>query len=394
MFRFKQYDWKKWNVSLVIVVTILCICSAVLVRCAAEPRFKSSYFKGQIVTLAAGLFILTVVSLIDYHFICRFVIMYYIIGTVMVFATKFSPFREDLHTRSFRWLSIGGINFQPSELVKIILILTFAVYFEYRREKMDRFTTLFFGGIILAVPTFFVMIQSDLSSSLVMVFIFIIMAYASGLSYKIIGSVAAVTIPSCAALFWYLLQPWQKLLHGYQYKRLASWRDPDAYALDEAWQQIQSINSIGTGRLFGKMFTDPGGSRYYPNRVDVTESDFIFTVMGEELGFVGCCVILALLAMVIVKCLRTAKAARDYQGKMVAIGIASMYMFQVFANVGVATRILPNTGLPLPFISRGLSSTLSSMIGIGIVLNIGIQSRYGSRSGFSMSDYDQRGNFL
>lgn len=393
MFRFKQYDWKKWNVSLVLVVTILCMCSAVLVRCAADPQFKNSYFKGQIFTLAAGIFVLAVVSIIDYHFICRFVIIYYMIGTIMVFATRIPHIGTDLGTGSYRWLKLG-INFQPSEIVKIILILTLAVYFEYRREKMERFTTLLFGGIIMAIPTFFVMIQSDLSSSLVMIFIFAIMAYASGLSYKIIGSVLAVTIPAIIALFWYIMQPWQKLLHGYQYRRIASWLDPESYALKEAWQQTQSISSIGSGQLFGKLFTDPDGSRYYNNRVDVTESDFIFTVMGEELGFVGCCVILGLLAIVIMKCLRTAKAAKDYQGKMVAIGIASMFMFQVFANVGVATRLLPNTGLPLPFISRGLSSTLSSMIGIGIIINIGLQSRYGSRSGFSMSDYDQRGKFL
>lgn len=394
MFRFKQYDWKKWNISLAIVVVILCMCSAVLVRSAADTRFKASYFKGQIVTLVIGLFILAVVSLIDYHFICRFVIFYYIAGTIMVVLTKFGPLASDLKTGSYRWISYHGINFQPSEIVKIILILSLAVYFEYQRDNMERFTTLLIGGIIMAIPTFFILIQSDLSSSLVIIFVFIIMSYASGLSYKIIGCVTAVAIPCFAVLFWYVIQPWQKLLADYQYKRIASWLDPEKYALKEAWQQTQSINSIGTGRLFGKMFTDQSGSRFYQGRVDVVESDFIFTVMGEELGFVGCCVILALLAIVIIKCLRTAKEARDYQGKMVAIGIAAMYMFQVFANVGVATRLLPNTGLPLPFISRGLSSTLSSMIGIGIVLNIGLQSKYGSRSGFSMSDYDQRGNFL
>lgn len=392
MFQFKQYNWRKLNVSLVIVVMMLSLCSAILVRCAAEQQFKASYFKGQIIAMFAGLAVMAVVALVDYHFICRFVLFYYIVGTLMVFATKHPPFGTDLSTGSWRWLSIG-FNFQPSEIVKVILILTLAVYFEWRIEKMDRFTTLIYGGIITALPTFFVMIQSDLSSSLVMLFIFAIMAYASGLSYKIIGSVLAVVIPGVAVLFWYIQQPWQNLLHGYQYRRIAAWLDPDAFALNEAYQQIHSINAIGAGQLIGKLFTDPKGERHYSFYVDVTESDFIFTVMGEELGFMGCCVILGLLAIVIIKCLRIAKEARDYQGRMIAIGIASMFMFQIFANVGVATRLLPNTGLPLPFISRGLSSTLSSMIGIGMILNVGLQSLNGSRSGFSMSDYDQRGNF-
>ncbi len=393
MFQFKQYDWKKLNVTLVIVITILCMCSAVLVRCAADTQFKNSYFKGQIVTMFAGLFVLAIVSLIDYHFICRFVPIYYVMGTIMVFATKHRPFGTDLGTGSWRWLKLG-VNFQPSEIVKIILILTLAVFFEMRREKMKSFTTFLYGGIIMAIPTFFIMIQSDLSSSLVMVFIFTIMVYVSGLDYKIVGGVLTVAIPSVAVVFWHIQKPGPHLIRGYQYKRIAAWLNPQKYKLDEAFQQLQSIQAIGSGQLLGKMFTDPTGERHYRFNVDVTESDFIFTVMGEELGFIGCCVILALLAIVIIKCIRTAKAARDYQGRLIAVGIASMFMFQVFANIGVATLLLPNTGLPLPFISRGLSSTLSSMIGIGIIMNIGLQSRYGSRSGFSMSDYDQRGNYL
>lgn len=393
MFQFKQYNWKKVNVSLVIVVIILGLCSCFLVRCAAEEQFKSSYFKGQIIAICAGLVIATVVALIDYHFISRFVILYYIVGTIMVYATKFSPLGTDLNTSSYRWLKLGGFNFQPSELCKIILILVLASYFQSQRDNMDRYRTLVFGAILMAIPTFGVMVQSDLSSSLVMVFVFIVMAYMSGISYKIIGTIAAVGIPLFGAVFWYICQPWQKLLHGYQHRRIAAWLDPDSYALSEAYQQLQSIRSIGVGGLFGKFFTDPDAPRHYNGHVDVVESDFIFTVIGEELGFIGSCVILGLLAIVIIKCLRTAKAARDYQGKMIAIGIASMFMFQVFANVGVATLLLPNTGLPLPFISRGLSSTLSSMIGIGIILNIGLQSRNGSHSGFSMSDYDQRGNY-
>jgi len=392
MFQFKQYNWKKFDATLVIVVIVLCLCSAFLVRCAAEEQFKYSYFKGQIIALILGLAVMSAVALIDYHFICRFVLIYYIIGTIMVFATKFTPLGTDLGTDSYRWLSIG-FNFQPSEVCKIILILTLAVYFETRRDKMESFTTLLISGMIMALPTMFILVQSDLSSSLVMIFIFAIMAYGSGLSYKIVGSVLAVLVPVCIALFWYIQQPWQKLLHGYQYNRIASWLNPEAYALKEAFQQNHSIQAIGSGQLLGKMFTNPLAERHYAGYVDVVESDFIFTVIGEEIGFAGSCVILALLAIVIIKCLRTAKKAKDYQGRMIALGIASMFMFQVFANVGVATRILPNTGLPLPFLSRGLSSTLSSMIGIGIILNIGMQSRIGSRSGFSMNDYDKRGNY-
>lgn len=387
MFQFKQYNWRRINVSLIIIVIILNICSAFIVRFAAESQFKKSYFIGQIVAMFFGLFIATVVALIDYHFICRFVPILYLIGTAMVAATRFSPLGTDLSTGSFRWIRIG-FNFQPSEVCKIIIILTLAVYYVYMREKMDKFSTLVYGGILFMIPTMFILVQSDLSSSLVIVFIFAMMTYAAGLSYKIITPVLAISIPSFFALLWYVQQPWQKLLHGYQKIRILSYFDPETYALSGAYQQNKSILAIGSGRLIGKVLDDTtAGVRNY-SVVDVTESDFIFTVIGEELGFIGSCGILLLLAIVVINCLRTAKKAKDYLGKLIAIGIASMFMFQVFANVGVATRLLPNTGLPLPFLSRGMSSTLSSMIGIGIILNIGLQSGNGSRNGFSMSNYD------
>lgn len=386
MFQFKQYNWKRINVSLVITVMILCMVSAYIVRCAADKQFKSSYFRGQIIAMIAGLLIIVVVSLIDYHFICRFVPVFYAATTIMCAATKFSPLGTDLDTNSWRWLKVG-FNLQPSELAKIALILTLAVYFSSRREKMDKLSTLVLAGVLTMLPTMFIMVQSDLSSSMVMLFIFVVLTYASGLSYKIIGAIAAVVVPVGGALLWYIQQPWQNLLKGYQYKRVMSFLDPGKYALGEAYQQIGSISAIGSGRLLGKIFTDSTGNRNYV-KVDVRESDFIFTVIGEELGFIGSCIVLLLLAIVIIKCLIAAKKAKDYLGRMVALGIASMFMFQIFANVGVATRLLPNTGLPLPFLSRGMSSMLSCMIGIGIIINIGLQSGNGSRSGFSMNDYN------
>jgi len=387
MFQFKQYNWKRINASLIIVVLVLNICSAFIVRFAAQSQFKKSYFIGQIVAMFFGLFIMAFVALVDYHFICRLVPLLYLVGTVLVMLTRIGPLKTDLKTGSYRWIKIG-FNFQPSEICKIVIILTLAVYYVYMRDKMDKFTTLIYGAILFMIPTFFILTQSDLSSSLVIVFIFAIMTYAAGLSYKIIIPVLSVGIPTFIGLLIYIQMPGQKLLKDYQLSRIMAFFNPDAYAQGAAYQQNMSILSIGSGRLVGKVLEDSTqGARNYVY-VDVTESDFIFTVIGEELGFIGSCAILALLAIVVIKCLRVAKKASDYQGKLIAIGIASMFMFQVFANVGVATRLLPNTGLPLPFLSRGMSSTLSSAIGIGIILNIGLQSGNGPRNGFSLSDYD------
>lgn len=384
MFNFKQYNFKKYNFSLVIVVIVLGIAGSYFVKCAGGTDFGASNFRKQLIGLILGLCIAGVVSVIDYHFICRFAVLGYIIGTLMVAGTRFSPLGTDLGTNAYRWLRLPGFNFQPSELMKILLILMLAVYLDRREEYMDRFRTLVFAGIIMILPTGFVLVQSDLSSSLVMIFLFAMMVFTAGLSYKMVGAILAVGIPAFVVVFWYIQQPYQKLLNGYQRMRIVGFLDPETYHNSIMYQQNHSVQAIGSGQLIGKAFTDSDGGRAY-RYVDVIESDFIFTVIGEEVGFLGSCMIIGLLATMIFLCLRTAKKASDRLGMLIATGIASMFMFQVFANIGVAIRILPNTGLPLPFLSSGVSSLMSCMIGIGLILNIGIQGSRNRHGGFSMN---------
>ena len=139
------------------------------------------------------------------------------------------------------------------------------------------------------------------------------------------------------------------------------------------FQQNNSVVSIASGGLYGKMLIDNNsGARNYTS-VSVRDSDFVWTPISEEFGFIGCMIILAMLSFIIIKCFLTARKARDYLGMMIAIGVGTMFCIQVFFNIGVATSILPNTGLPLPFLSSGLTSMLSSMIAVGLLINIGIQ---------------------
>ena len=384
MFSLKQYNFKKYNFSLVAVVILLGIAGSYFVKCAGGTDFGASNFKKQLFALFLGLLVAGAVSLIDYHFICKFALFGYIIGTLMVAGTRFSPLGTDLSTGSYRWLKLPGINFQPSEVMKILLILMLAVFLERMEEYMDHFRTLVFAGMIMALPTMFVLVQSDLSSSLVMIFSFAMMVFVAGLSYKIVGTILSIGIPSFVAVFWYIQQPYQKLLNDYQRMRIVGFLNPEEYDNSIMYQQNHSVQSIGSGQLIGKVFTDADGARAY-RYVDVIESDFVFTVIGEEVGFIGSCLIILLLATVIFLCLKTAGKASDRLGMLIATGVASMFMFQVFANIGVAIRILPNTGLPLPFLSSGVSSMLGCMIGIGLILNIGIQGSRNRNGGFSMN---------
>lgn len=232
--------------------------------------------------------------------------------------------------------------------------------------------------IAMAAPTSLILTQTDLSTSMVIIFVFVMMYFSAGLSWKIILPILVIGIPSIIGLFWYVQQDYQVLLNPYQQERILTILNPEAYP-ETYYQQDNSVQAIGSGQLLGKLLmegdSDVRGYHYVP----VTESDFIFSVAGEEFGFIGSCVVLLLFAIIVFMCLMTARGAPDLLGKLIATGFASMFMFQVFVNIGVTTAILPNTGLPLPFLSSGLSSLLSSMIAIGMVLNIRLQPKKTNR---------------
>lgn len=384
--RIKQYDWKKYNFSLLCVVVVICLIGAFCVKLAGGEEMGAALMKGQLTGLAMGIVILIVLSLFDYHFICQFTPLYYVAGILLTAATH-SPLGTDNNTDVYRWVKLGPITLQPTELMKIILILTLATLYTKLKSKTDRASTLFIAVIVAMGPVAVILVQPDLSSSLVAVFITVVLVFAAGTAYKILVPIIALGIPAGAVLFWYIQQPDNFILKGYQYKRIYAWLHPDYPSADDLnLQQNLCIRAIASGKLYGKFIQDGGaeGSARSYTSVPINESDFIWSVVGEEFGFLGCCLVLLLFAIIIFKCFSVAKKAQDFLGSMIALGVAAMFMFQVFANICVATRLFPNTGLPLPFLSNGLSSMLSSMIGIGFVLNIGIQPAKTSNSGFTM----------
>lgn len=371
----KRYNWRNYDLFLVVVVLILSLISSYVIS-IVNPDIS---IKRQLVGVIAGLFIIAVFSLIDYHELCLYIPIIYVVTTLMAAATKLTPLGDDKTTGSFRWLDFKVISFQPSEICKIVLILTLAVFFSKRRENLQSFKNFFLASLLALVPTGFILIQTDLSSSVVMLVILVMMLASSGIGHKILAPVAAVVIPVIGFLFWYIQQPNQILLKGYQLRRIMGWLHPENQELGVMYQQNNSILSIASGRLYGKLLEGNESARNYTS-VDVAESDFIWTPISEEFGFIGCIVILVLLSIIIIKSFIAAKNARDYMGMMIAVGIGAMFCFQTFFNIGVATSILPNTGLPLPFLSNGLTSLISNMMAIGILLNIGIQPNRGNSS--------------
>lgn len=369
----KRYNWRNYDLFLVVIVLILSLISSYVIS-IVNPLIS---IHRQMVGVLAGLFIVALFSLIDYHDLCLYIPIIYIITTLMAAATKLSPLGDDKTTGSYRWLDFKLISFQPSEICKIVLILTLAAFFAKKREDLSSFKNFFLASLLAVIPTGFILIQTDLSSSIVMLVILAMMLASSGIGHKILAPVAAVIVPIIGFLFWYIQQPNQILLKGYQLDRIMGWLHPENQELGVMYQQNNSVLSIASGRLYGKMLEGSDGVRNYTS-VDVTESDFIWTPISEEFGFIGCMVILILLSIIIIKSFITAKNAKDYMGMMIAVGIGAMFCFQTFFNIGVATSILPNTGLPLPFLSNGLTSLISNMMAIGILLNIGVQPNRGS----------------
>lgn len=242
------------------------------------------------------------------------------------------------------------------------------------RAKINNIFLIGASLILVAIPVYFILDQPNLSTSIVVLFIFGMMIFTAGLSWKIVMPILLIGLPAIGGLFWYIQQDYQVLLKPYQQERVLSILNPELYP-EIMFQQDNSVQAIGSGQLYGKLLNDGAEKFRNYDMVPISESDFIFSVAGEEFGFIGSCIIIILFSILIYICLVTAKRAPDYLGMLIAVGIASMFAFQVFVNIGVATSILPNTGIPLPFLSSGLSSMMSSMIAIGIIINIRLQPK-------------------
>ena len=319
-----------------------------------------------------GIIAMLCVSMMDYSFLLRFSWLYYIMNIGLLVLVKVIG---DDSNGATRWVEIAGLRFQPSELAKIIIILFFAYFFMKHQEQLNTVKILGLSFILAGIPLVLIKEQPDLSTTIVTAVIFVSLLFIAGLSYKIVISVLAVSIPSFIIFISLILQPDQKILDGYQYKRIMAWLQPEKYA-DTAYQQLNSKMAIGSGQLWGKGLNNSQiTSVKNGNFISEPQTDFIFAIVGEELGFVGSVIVIVLLFLIILECILMARKAKDISGRLICCGMASLIGFQGFVNICVATGLMPNTGLPLPFVSYGLTSLVTLFLGIGFVLNVGLQPR-------------------
>lgn len=356
--------WLVGAVCLLAVFGLVCIASATRINLGESP---SNVIK-QGVFFLIGIVLMLVAANVDYEYFSQFYIPIYILNILMLLSVLFLGTSNKGATR---WIAIGPLTIQPSEFAKVIMIFCLAKVITQRQKNLNDLQTLLFLCGFTAVPLILIQKQPALSASLVLVAIFCIELFIAGLDWRLIRNVLVVIIPIIALILFDVSREnplfTDKIFAQHQFNRILSFVDPSRDA-SLYYQTEKSISAIGSGQLVGKGLFH--GTLNQLSYLPEPHNDFIFSVIGEEFGFLGCIFVLAILLFIVFRCIVIAISARDTFSQLLAVGIAGMFAFQTFVNAGVATGILPNTGMSLPFVSYGGSSMWTNMVAIGLMLNI------------------------
>ncbi len=334
---------------------------------------KESLQNRQIFGVIIGLSVMAAVSLFDYIWILEFNWIIYLVaigslGSVLLIGQTVNGAK--------RWINLGFTTFQPSELAKILLILFFSKYIMDHRENINEIPSLIRYAALSAVPLGLIIVEPNLSTTIVTALVICLLIYVGGLSYRIIAKILLVLIPASVIFLSIAVMPNQPFLKEYQQKRILAFLNPEEYASDEAYQQNNSVMAIGSGQLVGKgLNNNTTTSVKNGNFILEPQTDFIFAIIGEELGFIGGCIVIALLLLIVIQCILIGIRAQNLAGRIICCGVGGLIGVQSFINISVATGLMPNTGVPLPFVSYGLTSLVSLYMGIGFVLNVGLQPK-------------------
>ena len=362
-YKLKNYDFR----------LIAYLCALSVIGIFAIGSAKESKQSAQVYGFIFGLMLMITVSLIDYHLIMK---MYWIIYALNLVLLGMVAIMGDNAGGAQRWLYLGPIRFQPSETAKIMMILFYAAFIMKHKDKMKTFKYFIISVLLFLPMVKLVKDQPDLSTSILMVAIFFVMIFIGGINTKTVITLISIMIPAVIIIFVLIMQPNQKIIKDYQKNRIMAFMNPSEYATTDAYQQINSVMAIGSGQLTGKGYKNNEiSSVKNGNFISEPQTDFIFAVIGEESGFVGSCTVIVLLILTSFECIIVARKASDIAGTVIAGGMAALIAFQGFMNIAVATQVMINTGLPLPFVSYGLTSLCSLFIGMGFVLNVRLQAR-------------------
>ena len=356
----RKRELKNMEWGILVTAIILCIIGMIALFSASQETEYEEFTK-QIIWFVVSIVIMIIVMFIDYNLLVKVSPVIYGIFIVLLIGVLFTTAVNGATS----WFDIGAFSFQPGEFAKIavILFLTYTIINIQRKgqSEINRFTRLLIVCVVLAVPVLLIAMQPDYGTALAFIAAFVLMIFTAGLDKKyIIGTILLVII-SVPLLYNFVLPEHAKT-------RIDVYLNPESDPRGAGYNIIQSKIAIGSGGLTGMGLLQGNQTQLgflYPKT-----TDFIYSVIGEEMGFIVAGAIILLYVYLITKCIYVAKTAKDRTGSLIAIGITGVFLFHVLENIGMVMGLLPITGVPLPFISYGGSSLITNFICIGLLLNI------------------------
>lgn len=353
---------KNTDYVILILALILAIIGIVGIYSAGKNSTSSGdeYIK-QIIWIGLSLGAMLVVWILDYHISSIVGIIGYPICLLLLVGVLFMP---EINGAS-SWFSIGGVQIQPSEFMKIAYILLLAKYIDYvyakGKDAINKWYNVAIALCIFIVPVGLIMLQPDFGTALVFASITFFMLFKSGLSYKYVLALILVIIIAAPVLYFFVLSE-------YQQERIQVFLNPEQEPLGAGYNAIQSKIAVGSGMLFGTGFGK--GTQTQWGYLPVKSSDFIFSVISEELGFIMSAMIIMIYIVMLYRILKVAETSKDRLGSFVATGVFGMFFFHFLENIGMTIGLMPITGIPLPFVSYGGSSMLTNFVALALVLSI------------------------
>jgi rod shape determining protein RodA len=350
---FGRMDWQ-----IIIVTIIISSIGVVLISSATLQKANQGLWLKQLLVLALGSAVMIAVSLINYRILLKLSWLIYSLSIISMIAVLMLG---KIAGGAQSWISIAGFSFQPSEFAKVALILVMAHYFSNLDKSKLELLDLIKPGIILAIPLFLAAAQPDLGTAATMVPLFLGVSVVAGLSGRSILALLLIMLILVSFV-------WMFVLKDYQRERIRSFFNPTDDIQKSGYQIQQSLIAIGSGGLLGKgLFL---GSQSQLSFVPAQHTDFIFTVLGEEMGFIAVFFVLSLYAMIFLRALLRLESVHGVAGIYIVVGTVSYLAFQTIINVLMSIGLFPTTGVPLPFLSYGGSSLMANMIAIGLVVSV------------------------
>jgi rod shape determining protein RodA len=354
------------NIDWVLIALVMAVCLfGILNIYSATYPYKlagTPYYIKQLNWILFGLFVVLLVCSFDYHLLEDLSYWFYgllllLLLAVLIFGRK--------SMGATRWLNMGFFNIQPSELMKIVIIITFARYFNnYQVIGGLSVKDLFFPIGLLAIPTLLIMKQPDLGTAVLIILIASSMAVYVGLRWSTVVTFTLITLP----VVWF---GWINLLKPYQKNRILDFFNPERSRLGSGYHIIQSKIAVGSGGVFGKGYVK--GTQTQLRFLPEQHTDFAFSVYAEEWGFVGCLILITIYLSLVLWGLNIASRCNDRFGGLLAIGVTAMLFWHMVINMGMVIGLFPVVGVPLPFFSYGGTSMITSMVGIGLLQNISMR---------------------